>query len=364
MSPRHLLLLLALHITLTWGLQAQEATPTAPAPQTEPAVTPPAAPAESPPVGEASPLTPTTAPAAELSTRDAVVLGLVEGITEFLPISSTGHLIVANQALGLEANQPLHDAAGQPLWYKKPSKKHPDGVPLTLKLAADTYIVIIQVGAILAVVVLYYTQLLGVLRGLAGKNAAGLRLLRNIVIAFLPCAVIGFLVHNWIDEHLFSIQAVIVALVSGAVLMVGAERWRREQSGSASRKDPSDLTPKQALGIGAMQCLALWPGMSRSMVTMVGGYFSGLSPAKAAEFSFLVGLPTLAGAAVLKGASAGPAMISVFGWPHVLLGGAVATVSAGLAVKFLVHYLARHGLGVFAIYRVLLAIFLGLWFFL
>lgn len=300
-------------------------------------------------------------PIAELSTRDAIVLGLVEGITEFLPISSTGHLIVANQALGLDSNQPLLDSAGQPLWYKKPSKKHPAGIPLTLKVAADTYTVVIQVGAIAAVVLLYFGQLLGILRGLMGRNASGLRLLRNIVIAFLPCAVVGFLVHDWIDEHLFSPGAVVVALVSGAVLMVAAERWRRDQVSKNPRLEPSDLSPKQALGIGVMQCFALWPGMSRSMVTMVGGYFSGLSPAKAAEFSFLVGLPTLAGAAVLKGATAGPAMISVFGWPHVLLGGAVAALSAGIAVKFLVHYLTRHGLEVFAAYRVLLGIFLIVW---
>jgi undecaprenyl-diphosphatase len=264
----------------------------------------------------------------------------------------------------LEANAPLVDPAGRPLWYKKPSKKHPDGIPMTLKLAADTYIVVIQVGAIAAVVFLYYGQLLGIFRGLLGQNAAGLRLLRNIVLAFLPCAVVGFLLHDWIDEHLFSIQAVIVALVSGAVLMVAAERWRRDQVGKNPRLEPCDLSSKQALSVGLMQCFALWPGMSRSMVTMVGGYFSGLSPAKAAEFSFLIGLPTLAGAAVLKGVSAGPAMITVFGWAHVLLGGIIAAISAGLSVKFLVRYLTRHGLGVFAAYRVLLAAFLAAWFFL
>lgn len=335
--------------------------PSAPAPAESPA-----SPVSEPSANSAGPVAPASpiggGPIAELSTRDAIVLGLVEGITEFLPISSTGHLIVANQALGLESNQTLLDSTGQPLWYKKPSKKHPAGVPLTLKVAADTYTVVIQVGAIAAVLLLYFGQLIGILRGLMGRNASGLRLLRNILIAFLPCAVIGFLVHDWIDEHLFSRGAVVVALISGAVLMVAAERWRRDQVSKNPRLEPSDLSPKQALGIGVMQCFALWPGMSRSMLTMVGGYFSGLSPAKAAEFSFLVGLPTLAGAAVLKGATAGPAMISVFGWPHVLLGGAVAAISAGIAVKFLVHYLTRHGLEIFAAYRVLLGIFLVVWF--
>ena len=143
-------------------------------------------------------------------------------------------------------------------------------------------------------------------------------------------------------------------------MMFAAERWRRRQPGTTPpRGDPADLTPKQALGIGLMQCLALWPGTSRSMVTMVGGYFTGLAPARAAEFSFLVGLPTLTGAALLKAYKSGPAMIEVFGWTPVLVGSFVAAVSAALAVKFLVSYLTRHGLGVFAIYRLLLAATLG-----
>jgi undecaprenyl-diphosphatase len=295
-----------------------------------------------------------------LSLPDSIVLGLVEGITEFLPVSSTGHLIIASHSLGLESETPLLDESGQPIWYKKPSAENPAGIPLTIKLAADTYAVVIQVGAIAAVVLIYWAQLMGILRGLGGKNAAGLRLLRNMTLAFLPCAVAGFILHDWIDENLFSIQAVIVALISGAVLMFAAERWRRQQTGTnPARREPADLSAKQALGIGLMQCLALWPGTSRSMVTMVGGYFTGLSPAKAAEFSFLVGLPTLAGAALYKGMKSGPAMIEVFGWPHVLAGTAVAAISAAIAVKFLVSYLTRHGLGVFAIYRLLLAAVLG-----
>ncbi|MGC4073252.1 MAG: undecaprenyl-diphosphate phosphatase [Nibricoccus sp.] len=295
-----------------------------------------------------------------LSLSDSIVLGLVEGITEFLPVSSTGHLIIASHSLGLESKAPLYDAHGQPLWYKKPSAKNPNGEPLTIKLAADTYTVVIQVGAIAAVVLIYWAQLMGILRGLRGQNAAGVRLLRNIILAFLPCAAAGFLLHDWIDENLFSIKAVIVALISGAALMFAAERWRRQQPGTTqSRREPSDLTAKQALSVGLMQCLALWPGTSRSMVTMVGGYFSGLSPAKAAEFSFLVGLPTLAGAALYKGYKSGPAMIEVFGWPHVLTGTLIAAISAAIAVKFLVSYLTRHGLGVFAIYRLILAAILG-----
>ena len=305
-----------------------------------------------------------TSPAAELDLGDAIVLGVVEGVTEFLPISSTGHLIIANDVLGLESDKPLTDANGQPLWHKRPTPARPEGVPLTLKLAADTYAVVIQAGAIAAVVLLYWRQILGMVLGLTGRSASGLRLLRNILLAFLPCAIAGFVLHDWIDRHLFSVPAVIAALVAGAGLMLWAEHWRRRNSiPGLSRAEPADLSPKRALGIGLAQCLALWPGTSRSMVTIVGGYLAGLSPVKAAEFSFLVGLPTLTGAAVYKGWRSGGAMIDVFGWTPVLVGGVVAAVSAALAVRFLVGFLSRSGLAVFAYYRLALAAVLVIWHF-
>lgn len=296
------------------------------------------------------------APAAELGVGDAIVLGVVEGVTEFLPVSSTGHLIIANRVLGLESETQLTDKAGRPLWHKPPSADNPVGVPLTLKLAADTYAVVIQAGAIAAVVFLYWQQLFLMLGGVLGRSSAGLRLLRNIALAFLPVVVLGLLLHDLIDRYLFSVWAVIVALVAGAVLMLWAERWREANTGVGRAKgDAADLPPRRALYIGLAQCLALWPGTSRSMVTIVGGYLAGLSPAKAAEFSFLVGLPTLGGAAFYKGVRSGPAMIEVFGWSSVLLGAAVAAASALIAVKFLVHIISRHGLAFFAYYRLVLA---------
>ncbi|MBI2518377.1 MAG: undecaprenyl-diphosphate phosphatase [Opitutae bacterium] len=298
-----------------------------------------------------------------MSVSDAVVLGLVEGITEFLPISSTGHLIIANQLLGLESEQQLTDKAGQPLWYRTPSPEHPEGVPLTLKLAADTYTVIIQVGAIAAVALLYWSQLLNMTVGLVGRSNSGMRLLRNVIFATFPVAVTGLLLHDWVDKHLFSVPAVIAAQVAGAFLMLWAERWRRANTGIGfSRNEPANMSPRKATGIGFAQCLALWPGTSRSMVTIVGGYLAGLSPVKAAEFSFLVGLPTLAGAALLKAVKTGPAMIEVFGWGNLLVGILVAAVSAAIAVKFLVAFLSRNGLAVFAYYRLVVALVLGLFF--
>jgi undecaprenyl-diphosphatase len=296
-------------------------------------------------------------PAAELSAGNAVVLGLIEGVTEFLPISSTGHLIIATKVMGLESEKQLLDSAGRPLWHKKPSKDNPAGEPLTLKLAADTYTVVIQIGAIAAVVLLYWRQLLSMIVGVAGRSNSGARLLRNVVLATLPVAVIGLTLNNWISEHLFSVPAVIGAQAGGAFLMLWAERWRRANTGIGySRNDPSDLTPRKALGIGFAQCAALWPGTSRSMVTIVGGYLSGLTPVKAAEFSFLVGLPVLAGAALLKTIKSGSAMVEVFGWANLLLGGWVAAVSAAIAVRFLVTFLSRNGLAFFAYYRLALAL--------
>jgi len=298
-------------------------------------------------------------PAAELSAGDALILGVVEGVTEFLPVSSTGHLLIASQFLGLEAEQPLKNAAGQPLWYRAPSAKHPDGIPLTLKRAADTYNVVIQFGAIAAVALLYWSQLTAMLRGLFGRDAAGLRLLINVLIAFVPAAALGFLAHDWIDEHLFSVPAVIFAQVAGAGLMLYAEAWRKRAAHVGRPRETADLTSRQAAGIGALQCLALWPGTSRSMTTIVGGYFAGLIPAKAAEFSFILGFVTLTAATVYKSYRGGAAMIAVFGWPHVLLGCAVAAVTAAVAVRFLVNWLTRHGLGAFAYYRLAMALLLG-----
>ena len=300
------------------------------------------------------------AAARELSVGDALVLGFVEGITEYLPVSSTGHLIIANHALGLDSEAPLADAAGRPLWFREPSARHPEGERLTVKRAADTFSIVIQFGAILAVGLLYWPPLLGIGFGLIGRNPAGLRLLRSLVIAFLPAAVIGLLLDRSIERHLFSVQAVIAAQISGAVLMLAAERWRRKYATSVKAVlSVSELPPRRAFGIGLMQCLALWPGMSRSMTTIVGGYFAGFEPARAAEFSFLLGFVTLSAATVYKSYSSGAAMLAVFGWPHVLLGLAVATVAAAGAVRFLVGFLTRHGLTAFAWYRLVLAGVLG-----
>jgi undecaprenyl-diphosphatase len=309
-----------------------------------------------------APATPPAAPAAELSTGDALMLGLVEGVTEFLPVSSTGHLIIATHLLGLESEEPLLSRDSEPLWYKKPSQHHPRGEPLTLKLAADTYSVVIQFGAIAAVALLYWRQLASMAKGLFGRDAAGKQLLINILIAFVPAAAIGLLISR-MNLNLFSVPTVIAAQAIGAALMLFAESWRHRRAVLVKHvPEPDELTYRQAASVGLWQCLALWPGMSRSMTTIVGGYFAGLDPRRAAEFSFLLGFVTLSAATALKSYQSGAAMIQVFGWSHVLLGCVVATITAAISVRFLVNWLTRHGLVAFAIYRFAMAALLAVLF--
>ena len=291
------------------------------------------------------------------SVTDGVILGLVEGVTEFLPISSTGHLIIANEQLGFESPAPV----------TVPGRAK----PVPFKQAADAFIVIIQIGAIAAVALLYWKRVVRILAGLIGRDPEGLRLAINIVIACIPAGVLGLLFGDLIDKYLFSTGAVAIALVAGALLMFWVElRRKTPRPAAASHTSPASgtavpdavppatletLRPLQALFIGGMQCLALWPGTSRSMVTIVGGYLAGLPPALAAEFSFLVGLPLLAAAAGLKTLKHGHEVLAAFGTTPILVGLAVAALSAAIAVRFLVGFLTRHGLAAFAWYRVALA---------
>lgn len=304
----------------------------------------------------------TMPPAAELRATDAVTLGLIEGLTEFLPVSSTGHLIIAKDLLGLTSHQPMFDAMGEPLWHRHATATHGAEL-LTLNLAADTYIVVIQFGAIAAVAVACWSQLLSMLRGLFGRDPAGLRLLINVMIAFMPAAVIGLMVHDWIDEELFSIGAVIVAQVAGALLMFLVEAWYARRYLRGIKPDRQELTPLSAAGIGLLQCVAIWPGTSRPMMAIVGGYLAGLDPRRAAEFSFLLGFVTLSAACIFKTWQNGASMIQVFGYPHVLLGAGVAAVVAALCVRYFAHLLVRHGLNVFAWYRLALAGALALYYY-
>jgi undecaprenyl-diphosphatase len=287
---------------------------------------------------------------------DAVVLGLVEGITEFLPVSSIGHTILVTHALGLDLDQPLLDRNGLPIL----THHHGVTAPLTLKDAVDTYNVMVQAGPIAAILLLYWARVASLWRGLRGRDPVGLRLLGNLLVAFIPAGVLGLLLGHWIHENLFFAKDVAGALVAGALVILGVEHWRKRRrelaaTTSTSEKDMLVMTWRQALLIGVCQCFSLWPGTSRSMTTIVGGYLAGLRPALAAEFSFLLGLITLTAAAgydavghfteLREGLSVGPLFVGVV----------VATIAAALSVKWFIGWIARHGIGIFAWYRLALA---------
>lgn len=296
-------------------------------------------------------------PSDGLSYLDAVILGLVEGVTEYLPVSSTGHLILTNAALGLDSDRPVVKSDGTAVMVETDTGLR----PYTIGEAAYAYVIVIQAGAIIAVILMYWRSLLNMLWGCLGKSPSGRQLALNLVIAFLPAAVIGLLLDSWIESLLGdNVHAVAGALIVGAIAMLLVERWRKQkkQSGgeAAVEKSLDDLTPKQALMIGFFQCFAMWPGTSRSMATIIGGYIAGLSPAKAAEFSFLLGLITLTAASGYKYVSDGSKMLEALSIGPVLVGCIVALVAALLSVKWLVTYLGRHGLALFAWYRIALAV--------
>jgi undecaprenyl-diphosphatase len=274
-----------------------------------------------------------------------LVLGVVEGITEYLPVSSTGHLILASALMGLDQD------------------------PQT-KTAVDAFNIVIQGGAILAVLGLYRVRVLQMIRGLLGKDEGGRRLAINIIIAFMPAAVLGVLLADLIEEMLFYPIPVLSALAMGGIYMILLDRYKiapmRREDSSADEEHEQDLLNlswKSALVIGFMQCIAMWPGTSRSMMTITAGVLVGLRPRQAAEFSFLLGLPTLGGACVYKLyknlQGDGPNMFEVIGWVPIVVGIVAATISAVIAVSWLVGFLNRHGLALFGYYRLVLCAVLG-----
>ena len=261
----------------------------------------------------------------ELTIVKAALLGIVEGITEYLPISSTGHLLVTERLIDV----------GQ----------HP-----ATKDAADTYTITIQAGSILAVLVLYHGRLMSMLRGVAGRDTAGRQISVATIIAFIPAAFTGVVLEKAIKNHLFGVWPVIVAwAVGGVVILVFSRRFFAR--GHATGAPLEQVTVRMALVIGAAQCIALWPGTSRSMVTILAALAVGLSVGAAVEFSFLLGLLTLSAATAYDVLKHGKEMFDTFGIVAPIVGFIFAFVAAVIAVRWLVSYLQRHGLEIFGWYR-------------
>lgn len=280
----------------------------------------------------------------------AILLGLIEGITEYLPISSTGHLIVAQRLMGIGTHSEVD------------------------KLSADAFAICIQGGAILAVLGLYFKHVIRMIKGVFGQDPEGLKLAIAILVGFLPAAVLGVLLNDIIEEKLFGMWPVIAAWIVGGIGIIWTVSWRRKNPPRGNGRDILKLAWQSALFIGLLQCIAMWPGTSRSLMTICGGLIVGLSVKAAVEYSFLLGVLTLTAATAKKAVwsieGAGAQYESWFGgtrlmWdtygPAPLIVGIIAAaISAAFAVKWLVSFLQSHGLQGFGYYRIFIGVTVGI----
>lgn len=271
----------------------------------------------------------------KMSIWHAVALGAIEGFTEYLPVSSTGHLILAQRAMGIGQSE-------------------------TDKQAADAYSISIQAGAILAVLSLYFPYMRRMGAGLLGHNPDGRRLAINLAVAFLPAAVIGLLFHAQIKANLFGLRPIVFAWFVGGVAILAVARWNRGRTTSRATRLLEHMTWRHALLIGLLQCVAMWPGTSRSLVTILGGLIVGLNLQSAVIFSFLLGVLTLSAATLYDTFQHGALMLEVFGWLNICAGFLVATLTAVLSVKWFIAYLNKHGLELFGYYRIGLAVIVSI----
>lgn len=253
-----------------------------------------------------------------MSILEAIILAIVEGITEFLPVSSTGHMIITEKLLGMESTD-----------------------------FSKAFVVNIQFGAILSVIVLYWKRFF-----------QSFDFYVKLLIAFLPAAIIGFLASDYIDEMLESVFVVATTLVLGGILMLFVDKWFDKPDRN------QEMSWKRALKIGFFQCIAMIPGVSRSMATIVGGMTTGLSRKTAAEFSFFLAVPTMAAASGYK-------LLKLFLDPDpakaqmlsdnlsiLIVGNIVAFIVAMAAIKFFIEFLTKYGFKAFGYYRIVVGIIL------
>jgi undecaprenyl-diphosphatase len=254
-----------------------------------------------------------------LDIAKAVILGIVEGITEFLPISSTGHLILVGNLLSFTGE------------------------------SAKVFEIFIQLGAILSVVWLYRTKILSVFAGIGTKESN--RFLLNLLIAFTPAAVIGLLTHSLIKKYLFDSVTVACALIIGGILILIIEKIIRNPEASAV----DNITYRQAFGVGMAQVLSLFPGVSRSGATIMGGLIAGLDRKTATEFSFFLAIPTMFAATsydLLKNFGG----LSIFDLPVFATGFIVSFISALIVIKAFLGFVTKHNFSAFAYYRIIFGI--------
>lgn len=264
----------------------------------------------------------------------AIILGMVEGLTEFAPVSSTGHMIIVDD-----------------MWLQSEE--------FLTKYVANTFKIVIQLGSILAVLVVFKDRFIDMLSfGKLGKNSSSndKRLkLSQVIVGLIPAGVLGVLFEDYIDEHLFSIETVLIGLVAGALLMIFADIF-----GSKNAKYPKVITVdqisyKQALLVGLFQCLSLWPGFSRSGSTISGGVALGLSHRAAADFTFIMAVPIMAGASFLSLLDNWQ-YFNIEVLPFFIAGFISAFVFALISIRFFLKLINKIKLVPFALYRIVLVI--------
>ena len=250
-----------------------------------------------------------------------ILLGIVEGVTEFLPVSSTGHLILAGAVLGYDDSR----------W--------------------QLFNIVIQLGAILAVVVLYWRTFWAVLMGLVQRDAVSIRFIRNLLIAFIPAAVIGLALRKHIEALLLQPKVVAIALIVGGVAILLIERLVKP----GKTVGVAEIPAATAVGIGFLQCLAMIPGVSRSGATILGALSLGVERRTAAEFSFFLAIPTMLGASVLELVKHRDTLVAAqgVGMGEIAIGFVVAFIVALLVVRWFVGIVGKHGFAPFAWYRII-----------
>ncbi len=239
---------------------------------------------------------------------EAIIIAIVEGLTEFLPVSSTGHMIIAQALLGVENSD-----------------------------FVKAFVINIQFGAILSVVVLYWKRFF-----------QSLDFYFRLLVAFIPAAILGFLLSDYIDALLESVLTVAVMLLAGGIVLIFIDKW-------LNPKREVEITYPKAFKIGLFQCIAMIPGVSRSAASIIGGMAQGLTRKQAAEFSFFLAVPTMFGASaykLLKSYKTAPEIFQGDNLTTLLIGNAVAFIVAMLAIKFFINFLTKYGFNIFGWYRV------------
>ena len=265
----------------------------------------------------------------------ALLFGVVEGITEWLPISSTGHLILLNELVSLSVSDAF--------W--------------------EMFEVVIQLGAILAVIVLFFRKLNPFARSKSAEKRKGTWILwLKVILAIIPSGLVGIMLDDWMDEHLYNYVVVAIALIVYGVVFLFLEKWKpagRERVG-----DVGQISYLTAFLIGCFQVLALVPGTSRSGSTILGAMLLGLSRTAAAEFSFFMAIPTMAGASLVKVVKFAMEGVTISGleWGILAVGCISAFLVSVAAIRFLMDFVKKHSFAAFGVYRIALGVLVLLWF--